>query len=233
MQVSLNSGTVEIADAPLFSRCQDLSGNRYGRIEVIGPVIDGNRTNWLCGCDCGKLFVCGGPSLYSKRKFSCGCYRRESAAAGIVERSTTHDMSHSPEYKTYRSMLSRCGVAKAYLDVEVCDRWRGEGGFEAFYADMGNRPSAEHSLDRIDPRGHYCPENCRWATREQQANNRRNTLRITALGKTLTVTEWAKETGLSGNCLRSRLYAGWSPEEIVTLPPDRRRRGERPPTPQP
>ncbi len=77
-------------------------------------------------------------------------------------------------------MLDRCRYpsTNSYKDyggrgITVCSRWSGPGGFEAFLADMGERPSAKHSIDREDPDGHYTPDNCRWSTTVEQRHNRR------------------------------------------------------------
>lgn len=86
--------------------------------------------------------------------------------------------SPSPEYAVWSSMKRRCSERagakdrELYFDrgIRVCPRWE---RFEAFYADMGPRPSATHSLDRVDNDRGYEPDNCRWATPVQQANNRR------------------------------------------------------------
>lgn len=130
--------------------------------------------------------------------------------------------SGTPEYRAWSGMRSRCynNTVKQYQHygargVTVCERWRHD--FQAFLSDMGKRPSANHSLDRIDVDGHYEPDNCRWATRIQQANNTRRTVYLTVNGETLPLSEWARRTGISHVNLQKRVQK-MTPERAVTLP---------------
>ena len=99
--------------------------------------------------------------------------------------------------------------------IMVCDRWR--TSFEAFYADMGPRPSPQHSLDRIDNDGNYEPGNCRWATRKEQQRNRRQCHIIEAFGDRCTVTEWAERMGVDPRILFYRIKR-MSIEDALTRP---------------
>jgi hypothetical protein len=105
--------------------------------------------------------------------------------------------------------------------IKICDRWLepNSKGFLNFLEDMGPKPSTKHSIDRIDVNGDYCPENCRWATDIEQANNTRRTIYITALGKTQKLQEWVAETGIPSGTIRRRLKVGWSPDMAVSKPP--------------
>jgi hypothetical protein len=99
----------------------------------------------------------------------------------------------------------------------VCARW--SRNFEAFLRDVGPRPSVRHSLDRIDVNGHYEPGNVRWATPEQQKTNRTDSVKVTANGQTLCVSEWAALTGINPYTIYKRIGRnGWSPERAVTTP---------------
>jgi hypothetical protein len=100
--------------------------------------------------------------------------------------------------------------------ITVCDRW--QDSFANFFADMGKRPSRKHSLDRKDNDLGYTPDNCRWATPEQQNNNRRQNRLITLNGKTQTLTVWANELGLPPNLVFARIDNGWSAERSLTTP---------------
>lgn len=101
--------------------------------------------------------------------------------------------------------------------ITVCERWR--GSFESFFEDMGPRPSAKHSLDRIDNNGNYEPDNCRWATATQQAHNQRRTVMLTYNGITRPLVEWADQFGLHSETLRRRVQKyRWSVERALTTP---------------
>ena len=135
---------------------------------------------------------------------------------------TTHGMSRTPEYNAWSHMKDRCFNPnnKNYLDyggrgIAVCDRWL---NLENFLADMGTKPSPKHSLDRIDNDGDYCPDNCRWATKAEQANNRRYNRLITIGCVTLTIAQWAIEMGFDKNLIYCRLNSGWSEFDAVMTP---------------
>ncbi len=135
----------------------------------------------------------------------------------------TRDLRRPPEYKAWDAMRYRCYATTCrHFDdyggrgITVCDRWRND--FAAFLADMGRRPSPGHSLDRIDNDGPYCPENCRWATREEQNNNRRSTTFVTYGGRTLSVRDWSRLTLIPYPVLKNRLLRGWGPERAISQP---------------
>jgi hypothetical protein len=117
-------------------------------------------------------------------------------------------------------MIARCHepTSKNYGDygargIVVCDRWR--ESFANFYADMSSRPAGT-TLDRIDNDGPYSPDNCRWADLITQANNKRTSRFLTLDGRTQTVAQWARETGLNQGTLKSRLAKGWTTEDALT-----------------
>lgn len=134
--------------------------------------------------------------------------------------------SKEPEYRVWKSMLSRCRVKSdsAYYKygargVTVCDEWSGIGGYSMFISDMGRKKDGE-SIDRIDPNGNYTPENCRWADTETQANNKRSTTKIEAFGKVMSTSQWARETGINRKTISERIFKlGWDVEKALTLKP--------------
>ena len=135
---------------------------------------------------------------------------------------TIHGMSYSSEYKSWQGSKNRCLNInhRQYPDygargITVCDRWL---NFKNFLADMGLKPSPKHSLDRIDNDGDYCPENCRWATPKEQANNKRNNQIIKIEGKTLNIIQWEEKQGFNSGIIYSRLIDGWSEFDAVMTP---------------
>ena len=133
----------------------------------------------------------------------------------------------SPEYNAWVHMLHRCynPKDKAYksygkLGIFVCDDWR--NNFDKFFEDVGPRPSADYSLDRIDSFDGYKPENCRWATRITQANNKRSTRRVEVNGEAMSAREISEKFGLDYQRVRSRICQGFSPEKIIQAAPIRR-----------
>jgi hypothetical protein len=130
-----------------------------------------------------------------------------------------HGMSGTPEYRRWTSIKYRCynkNCRKYNMyggrGIKMCDEWL--NSFEKFRKDMGCRPSAKHSIDRIDNNGDYTPENCRWATPKEQARNKRDTVYISFKGETLPLVEWAERKNISPSNIRYKYSKGLSIEEI-------------------
>lgn len=120
-------------------------------------------------------------------------------------------------------MKERCGNPnsknfKNYgaIGRTVCDRWQ---DYANFIADMGPRPTAKHTLERVDNNRGYSPDNCEWATRKQQMRNVSYNRNITFNGRTQCLSAWAEDTGLNVVLLWKRLNRGWSIERTLTEPP--------------
>jgi hypothetical protein len=134
-------------------------------------------------------------------------------------------MSRAPEYKVWRGMHRRCfnkNDAKYHSyggrGITIDPRWLGPDGFLNFLADVGTRPSVEHSLDRKNNDGPYSKENCRWTTRKVQGSNKQNTVHLTYKGETLHLAEWSRRLGLDPETIAMRLSRGWSAERALTTP---------------
>jgi hypothetical protein len=137
-------------------------------------------------------------------------------------------VKRAPEYSAWMDMRGRCTAPshKAYpayggRGITICERW---SDFRNFIADMGPRPSTRESLDRINVNGPYSPDNCRWATRDTQNNNRRNTRRLTWRGETLSIAQWQRKLGYGKGVIKTRLRLKWSLERIFTEPVIARRK---------
>lgn len=203
----------------------DLAGQRFGRLTVIerAPNLRPKVTRWLCRCDCGTEISVVSRYLITGDTRSCGCLKIEQLQERLTKHGSARKGKKTAEYNTLRVMMDRCHnpVSTSYpryggRGIFVCDRWR--ESFENFLADMGPRPSPEHSIDRIDNDGPYSPDNCRWATDVEQANNKRNNHRLEYAGRKQTIAEWARELGMSDRVIRSRIRYGWSDERILTEP---------------
>lgn len=192
----------------------DLTGQSFGRLRVLGFVGCGKHreARWLCVCECGSEYETSGNNLRKGHTRSCGCLH-----ADVVAK---HNACFSPEYRAWDAMKSRCRNPKnkhfahyGGRGISICARWL--SSFENFFADMGNRPSAKHSLDRIDNDGNYEPSNCRWATSTTQIRNRSNSVRLSVNGEYLTQAEMSERFGIPFSTLRARIARGWSIERSI------------------
>lgn len=201
----------------------DLTGQRFGRLVVIGQAGRNRHGQmmWLCRCDCGKEVVVAGCNLRSGNTQSCGCLNRERVAAAQTAHGHARGGKMSRAYRCWDHIIQRCANPrhKYYANyggrgIEVCERWR---EFKNFLEDMGE-PPAEAQIDRIDNDGNYEPGNCRWATRGENQRNKRNNRRVTFRGKTQCLKAWSEELGIAANAIRKRLRRGWAVARALTEP---------------
>jgi hypothetical protein len=145
-----------------------------------------------------------------------------------AKRNETHRLSHVPEYEIWCGIIKRTENPKAVgysnyggRGITMSPEWR--GSFEQFYRDMGNRPSAQHEIERANNDGPYSKDNCYWATHTEQAHNKRNNRWLTYNGETLCWSDWGKRLGTSASTIQGRLKLGWTIEQAVTTPVGKRR----------
>ena len=202
------------------NKINNLTGKKFGKLLVLEQ--HGRNRNksvlWLCRCDCGNETVASNGSLIGGTVQSCGCLKQRQREAV-----TKHGLHNTKIYKKWQSMKTRCNNPNAsnYKDyggrgITVCDEWLND--FESFYRWAINNGYKEGlTLDRIDVDGDYTPSNCRWATIAEQNNNQRKSRIVTYNGKSQTIGEWAKETGLNYQTIRHRIDVQlWSAEKALT-----------------
>lgn len=203
----------------------------FGRLTVIGNPFrkevgsKGQRATYVeCRCECGNIQVYNLQCLKRGTTRSCGCLRRERSSHCRITHGhakSTH-AACSLEYSTWTRITQRCNNLHNHKyknyggrGIKVCQRWQ---TFENFFADMGKKPSPQHSIDRIDVDGDYCPENCRWATQKEQQNNRRDNILLSAFGRTQTLSQWAEEVGIKTGTLQYRIARKWPIEKALLHP---------------
>jgi len=191
-------------------------GQVYGRLKVlaIGKNPAKKRAVIIVQCSCGsppKPVEMN--NLRSGKTVSCGCF--------ATEQRTTHGYSKHPLFMVWLSMKYRCSNPKFIgydiyggRGIKVCERWH---NIDNFITDMYPTFKKGLQVERIDNNGDYTPNNCKWATHSEQSLNRRSCHKITFQGKTMSISEWAKRTGIKYNTLSKRILTqGLSPEEALT-----------------
>lgn len=159
----------------------NLYGKKFNRLTAIRPVGTNKYNNvaWECVCDCGGITTLTASYLSQGTIKNCGCLQKEVVTKVLTTHSKSKRGRITPEYACWNNMKSRCYSPKwpafkhyGGRGIRVCERWL--LSFENFLADMGERPSNKHSIDRFPNNdGNYEPSNCRWATRKEQSSNQR------------------------------------------------------------
>lgn len=194
-----------------------LEGRYFGDLLVLHYVCTKNRKAfWRCRCVCGNEPLVSGVDLRRGHVKSCGrghVYRHPLVALAASER------------RCWDAMLQRCHNPKnapAYArygarGISVCARWRED--FTQFLSDMGPRPSLQHSIDRYpDRQGNYEPGNCRWATHQEQADNKDGRIFVEIDGEKVLFREYLRKMDIGEKMVRRRVAKGWSLEDAVTTP---------------
>lgn len=192
---------------------ENWDGEKFGRLTIMGEAEKRKHSgNWFrmmkCKCDCGNKKIVRLSHLTAGATMSCGCLCREKI--GLINK--THGKSYTKIFQIWGNMKSRCynknniGYHRyGGRGISVCDSWL---KFENFFDDMGDVPKGM-TLDRIDNNGNYCKKNCKWSTKEEQANNRRTSRIIEYRNKKYTLTQLANKNNIDVRKLWSRLKAGW------------------------
>lgn len=193
-----------------------LDGKKFNRLTVIEyshRSLTNNKTiMYKCLCDCGKYTTVARIALTSGNTKSCGCFNNE--------RIVVHNMSKHPLYRIWRGMIDRCTNNLNYdycnyggRGITVCDEWL--NSINVFIKDMSERPSKNHSIERLDNNIGYLSSNCKWATAKEQANNRRNNHKLTFNNETLSVSEWSAKLGINVHTIHTRILKNLSVDEIL------------------
>ena len=201
-----------------MSKLIDLIGQTFNRLTVIERAENGKagQARWHCTCICGNIITVLSSNLQRDLTKSCGCYK--------IDKSRKHGMGRSSEYRAWDKMKRRCNSPndpgfKNYggRGIKVCDAWM--ESFENFFKYVGHKPSPLHSIDRINNNGNYEPGNVRWATVQEQHNNKRSNHLLTINGTTLNITQWATLMNINRNIIYARItQLGWTPEKAVSHP---------------
>ena len=203
----------------LSHKYQDLTGKRFGFLRVVklaGRYANGPGLIWECLCDCGITSFVFASALKSGSTISCGHFRMQRLLAGI----TTHGDTNAPIYNVWCGIKERCNCTSSssyhnYGARGIKLLWP---DYESFKRDMLAGYAPGLTIERMDKNGHYCKDNCRWATKTEQARNRRNNRLISFNGITKCLSAWAESTGICASAIRTRLQMGWSPERSLTTP---------------
>jgi hypothetical protein len=211
----------------------DLVGRQYGRLTVLCLWRDrGTRGNklWFCKCSCGNSAVKTTSQIRDKSNpnVSCGCgnaesIRKASSAAWEVTTKFRHPLKIKMK-NMWRNMLHRCYDPdnKRYQDyggrgIRVCNQWLNDRySFYRWCVANGIQPNLQ--IDRKDNDGPYSPENCKFSTRLEQANNTRKNRRLQWRGESLTLAQWARKLGVRQQALSHRVERGWTVERIFQQP---------------
>lgn len=216
-----------------FNKVYSRINNRYGHLTIVdfeGYLLLNEKWKlyliaYQCRCDCGNTVVISYTNLKKGVDTSCGKEGCPFTPFWILDRLKRKGASQEALYAIYNMMIQRCYNPKAvnFKDyggrgIHVCKRWEGPEGFWHFKEDMGERPEG-YSLSRIDNDGHYSPENCEWASRKDQARNKRDTTWVTIGNTTKSLAFWIEILSLKNPLVRSRILQGWPIAHAMWFPP--------------
>lgn len=202
-------------------KAEDLTGIRFGKLTVVerdcGDI--GTGAYWICRCDCGNYSVASTSNLKKGASKSCGCSKKENKS------NLSHGMSNSKLYKVWVAMKRRCEnkADSGYHNyggrgIAVCEEWKNDFVSFCKWA-MDNGYKEGLTIDRINNDGNYSPENCRWATRKEQASNLRKTIFLEYCGERYSLSQWGDITGYGSHAIYDRVFIrGWAVEDALSIP---------------
>ncbi len=204
--------------SPLF---KDLTGQTFTKLYVIKRA-EGNsnfgEARWLCRCECGQEKIVLGSDLRKGITKSCGCYNHE--------QHSKHNGYEEKLYSVWKSMRYRCRNTNHQnydkyggRGIEICDEWYNSySSFRKFAYGKGYDPNIDgcsQTIERIDVNGNYEPNNCKLASRKEQANNKRNNVYIEIDGTVKTMSQWAEYSGVNRSTIQGRYNHGVRGEDLI------------------
>lgn len=208
----------------IISKLVDLTGKRFGRLVVVERAEDRieksgkRRVMWKCLCDCGNEVTVLSDNIKRGLTLSCGCFRNEY----LSKKMSTHGDTNTRLYGVWCAIKARCYNKNTDFyyryggrGITMCDSWR--DNYENFrdWA-MSNGYTEGLTIDRINNDLGYSPDNCRWATRKEQCNNRSTNRKIAFRGEVHTISEWAEILGIPARMLYRRAHVTKDPEKILS-----------------
>lgn len=196
-------------------------GDTFGRLTIVGIpfYIDHKRQAAVARCECGEHSIAPTQSLRRGTKRSCGCLNSELSR----QRATKHGLNGTPLHKMWKGMRVRCNYPShdhyaqyGGRGICICEEWSDFAVFHSWAMTNGYEVGLE--IDRIDSNGNYEPGNCRFQTRSQQMQNRRDTVKVTAFGESKSLSEWTSDGRcvVGRKCLEKRIRSSWNPELAIT-----------------
>lgn len=192
-------------------------GKRFNSLTVIGKGVPGyykSITLIPCKCDCGENVQILSTKIFKRKSCKTCSFKK------IAKSKFKHGREPKDVYIIWKNMKARCSYVKRSnyryyggRGIAVCERWA--NSFENFINDMGVRPGSNYSIERVDNSKGYSPDNCKWATHQEQAKNKRSSILLNCRGQLKSITEWSVISGIKYNTIYFRIKNGWGIEKAI------------------